>query len=437
MDRLLDNPWFLRFTALFLAILLFYTVKVDEGKLKSNSSTDDMEVIQNVPVEVYYDNENLIVTGVPKTVNVAIEGPSNIVQTTKLVKDFSLIVDLTSLPMGKHQVKIQSENISDKLQVRIDPASIDVVIEEKITETFRIEPEFNERLLADGYNVVNMEVDPSTIEVTGAKSVIESISFVKATVSAEDGVKESFEQNARVRVLDRDLNKLDVDIVPENVKVKVEIKENTKEVPILLNEKGTPPIGVTINSIEAETETVTLLGPKRILNEIESITVDVDLSKITKSGTIDIKLDKPKEVFNISPTTIKVKVDATVDDTVESTAESPEEDDDEIVEDENTKAEVANTTETMVIEDIQIAITGLNQKFKGTFMKPESGVVTLTVKATPDVINSLKKSDFTVSVDASNASEEGEEAYPITVKGPANVEWVLSTEEAILQIELT
>lgn len=249
MDRLLDSPWFLRFTALFLAILLFYTVKADEGKFENNSSSEDMEVIRDVPVEVYYDNENLIVTGVPETVNVAIEGPVNIVQTTKMLKDFTLYVDLTSLPMGEHQVRIQHENISEKVHVRIDPASIDINIEERITETFRIEPEFNERLLAEGFNLVSMEAQPSTIEVTGAKSVVESISFVKVTVAIDAGVQESFEQEARVRVLDRDLNKLDVDITPENVTIKVDVQENTKEVPIVINETGTPPNGVTINSI--------------------------------------------------------------------------------------------------------------------------------------------------------------------------------------------
>ena len=89
--------------------------------------------------------------------------------------------------MGKHTVEIQPENISEKLQVRIDPATIDVVIEEKITQTFRVDPEINERLLAEDFNVVKIDVVPSTIEVTGAKSVIESISFVKASVTGDKG----------------------------------------------------------------------------------------------------------------------------------------------------------------------------------------------------------------------------------------------------------
>ena len=90
---------------------------------------------------------------------------------------------------------------------------------------------------------------PSTIEVTGAKSVIESISFVKASVTGDKGINKSFEQQARVRVLDKDLTKLNVTIVPEQVTVKVEISEYSKEVPIVLKSRGVPVTGVTVDAI--------------------------------------------------------------------------------------------------------------------------------------------------------------------------------------------
>lgn len=419
MDKLLDNPWFLRFTALFLAILLFYTVQVEDEKAKKNSGTDEMEVIRSVPVEVYYDNENLIVTGVPDVVDVTIEGPMNIVQTTKLLKDFTLYIDLTSLMMGTHEVEIQHENISDKLQVRIDPSTIDVNIEEKITETFRVEPEFNDRQLAEGYYVESMEVDPARIEITGAKSVIESINFVKATVSSDSEVNESFEQDAKVRVLDRDLNKLDVEIASETVRVKVEVQEHSKEVPIVLNEKGTPASGVTINSMTPEADKITLAGSRRALSEIENFPIDIDVSKITESGTIEVKLEKPNDSIKISPTTLKVKVDVTVE-SADDGAEN------------NEIEEVA----TIQIEGVPINVTGLDPKFKSTITDPESGSVIVTVQAAVDLIGRLKNSDFTATVDASAIEDEGEGTYPLLVTGPPETEWTLSKEEITMTIEL-
>ena len=41
-----------------------------------------------MPVEVFYDDESLIVTGLPETVNVTIEGPMQIVVEAKALKDF-------------------------------------------------------------------------------------------------------------------------------------------------------------------------------------------------------------------------------------------------------------------------------------------------------------------------------------------------------------
>ena len=61
MDKLMDSPWFLRFTALFLAIILFFSVKAGEERSAVGSAQN---MIRDIPVDVFYDNENLVVTGV-------------------------------------------------------------------------------------------------------------------------------------------------------------------------------------------------------------------------------------------------------------------------------------------------------------------------------------------------------------------------------------
>lgn len=435
MDKMLDSPWFLRFMALFLALLLFYNVQVENAKTSKNAGGEEVEVIQSVPVEVYYDNENLIVSGVPETVDVTIEGPINIVQTAKLLKDFTLFVDLRSLLMGEHEVRIQHENISEKVSVRIDPSTVNVKIEEKITETFRVEAEFNERLLADGYQITNMDVEPSTVEVTGAKSVIESIDYVKATISAEAGVKESFKQDAKVRVLDRDLNKLDVELNFEQVMVNVDIEEVKKDVPIVLTEKGTPPAGVKIDSIKPEVEKVTLFGPKRILQEIESIPVEIDVSKINKSGTIEVKLPVPSDVLKLSTPTIKVAIQVTVNGESDVDVDAKAEAETETETETDTDAPPPEVA-TVQIDDVPIQVTGLDAKFKSSITDPGNGHVTLTVKAPAKMIATLKVTDFTASIDASAIAEEGEITSPLLVKGPPQTEWTVSKEAATIKIEL-
>ena len=70
-----DNPWILRLTALVLACVLFFYVAAENDSNVNSTSSEQVDVIKDVVVDVYYDDENLIVTGLPKTVNVTVKGP--------------------------------------------------------------------------------------------------------------------------------------------------------------------------------------------------------------------------------------------------------------------------------------------------------------------------------------------------------------------------
>lgn len=420
MDKLMDSPWFLRLTALFLAIALFVSVRVTE---EDNTVGDAQDIIRDVAVDVFYDNENLVVTGVPEKVDMTIDGPKNIVQSTKMLKDFTLKVDLQDLPLGRHTVEIIPENISDKLRVRIDPVTIEVVIEEKITETFKVDPELNERLLAEDFIVTKMDVMPRTIEVTGAKSVIESINFVKASVTGEKGINKSFEHQARVRVLDKDLTKLNVTIVPEQVTVKVEIEEYNKEVPVVLKTRGVPSVGVTIDGITSEEKTIRLFGSRKVLEKITEFVVDVDVSEVVGQGTLDVELKKPKGISQLSLDKIKVNIDASTLDFNEEAS--------------NPNLPVDNEqVATKEFSNIPISVKGLDEKFKGSFVKPTDGLTVLTVTAEKNVIDALVQSDFNVYIDASETIDEGEKVLVVSVEGPSNVKWKLSNDEVTMHIEL-
>lgn len=419
----MDTPWFLRLAALFLAIVMFVSVKVSE---EDKTVGEEQDVIRDVAVDVFYDSEKTVVTGVPEKVDITISGPANFVRTTKLLKDFTLKVDLRDLPMGRHTVKIKSENISEKLRVRIDPATIDVIIEEKITETFKVDPELNERLLAEDF-YAKMDVVPQIIEVTGAKSVIESISFVKASVAGEKGINKSFEQQARVRVLDKDLTKLNVTIVPEQVTVKVEVAEYNKEVPLILKGRGIPSTGVTVDAITAEEKVIRLSGPRKVLDLITEFTVDVDVSEVKGQGTLDVELKKPKGVSQMSLDKIKVKIEATVSDLdLDVEAATPDTPAD-------TEPEQIATKE---FSDVPISVKGLDAKFKSSFVKPADGLVVLTITAKQNVIDTLEQSDFNVYIDASETIDEGERILIVSVEGPSDVKWKLSNDEVTMHIEL-
>lgn len=311
MDKMMDSPWFLRITALLLAMLLFLTIKSDEENLNAATNGNTTDIIRDVPVEVYYDDDNLVVTGVPETVDMTIEGPTSDVQTAKQLQDFTVFVDLRSMNMGEHDVMLQVENVSDQLQVTLDPAYIEVNIEEKITRELLVDPEFNDRLLAENFVVTTMKSDPQRIQITGAKSIIDSISFVKATVSGDQGIDKTFTKEASVKVLDKDLSKLNVAMEPEVVNVTIEIEEYSKEVPITLRQTGKPKEGVTINELKPSFGNVRVYGNRAAIDALSVMVVDVDVSKLEESKQLTVKIPLPKGVSRISETQIEVEADVT------------------------------------------------------------------------------------------------------------------------------
>lgn len=313
MDKLYENTWVLRIFALLLALAMFLYVGYEDNLKRQNetSATDSVEIIENVPLQAYYDNENLIVTGLPETVNITISGPTQLVLTTKLNKNFTVFVDLDDLMIGEHHVTIHHENISDKIDVSIDPQAVNITIEERVTQQFKVEPEMNTTLLEDGYTLENLSVEPEMVNITGAKSVIDSISFVKASITEEKGLKESFEQSTPVRVLNDELSGLDVTVEPENVTVSVTIREYSKVVPITLKQKGSVQDGITIKELETEVNEVTVNGKKAIIDELTSLVVEFDVSQLTESGTYEAKLVLPDGVTSKTKT-IKVSVELEV-----------------------------------------------------------------------------------------------------------------------------
>jgi len=315
MDKLFDSPWILRITALVLAVLMFFYVKSLLGEGITSTTNNHVDILTDVPLEAYYDSDNLIVTGLPETVDVTIEGPMQIVLNTKLKKDFKIFVDLNSLLIGEHRVKIRTEAFSDKLAVKVNPEYITVSIEEKVTAELPIDPEMNSSLINDSYVLNSMVAEPSTVFVTGAKSVISSINYVKATVTGNPGIDRSFEQDAEVKVLDNKLNKLDVAIEPVKVKVKVNLVEYHRDVPIRIQQVGTPMEGVTINRLTSTTPSVQVYGPKSIIDGLTELVVEFDVSKIENPGQYEVNLPVPNGVTKLSANNVLVQASVTKEET--------------------------------------------------------------------------------------------------------------------------
>lgn len=312
MDKFMDNPWFVRIVAMALALLLFLSVH-DIGKNEANSKPNGMEnaeteAIHDVPVERYFDNENLVVVGLPDTVDVTIEGQRRFTEATKRQRDFTIYADLSDLSIGKHRVPILYKDFSEKLKVKVEPAYAEVSIQEKVTEEFAVEAEFNNNILAEGFEAERPMVEPGVVHITGGKETIEKISYVKASIDARGLITDTIKRDAKVTVLDRELNKLDVFVEPEYVSVTVPVNNPRKTVPLEIVQKGSPPEGTVIKRIEGDKDEVMIFGTTEALKNVKKVEVEVNVSKVSKDEEIEIPIPNPEGVNKVSPDRVNVKI---------------------------------------------------------------------------------------------------------------------------------
>jgi YbbR domain-containing protein len=393
MDKLMDKPWFIKILSLALAVLLYSSIP------HTGSNSNDINVpgeltsatITDIPVKIYYDTDNLVVSGIPKTVKMTIKGPVTHVQPAKTLKNFEVFVDLTEAKIGSQRVKLKVNNLSDKLKATIKPAYVNVNIQEKVTKEFKVDAEFNNSMVAEGYKAGSPIVEPNKVKITGAKNVIDRISYVKAILDDQSHLKESITKESTIRVLDKELNKLNVLVEPDTVKVTIPIKTASKTVPINVIKNGTPPAGITIDTIKLDQTEATIIGDEDAIKSTDNVRVEVDVSKINDDTTLTLPVIIGSGITKVTPQTVSATV------------------------------VVKKTTEKTVTE-IPINIKGLTDQYKAVIDDPANGMVNLLVSGPSTAVSSLNKKDFNVFIDLSNLTE-GNHEVNVQVEGPPEVNW--------------
>ena len=406
-EKWIDSNWFLRCVSLLLAVMLFISATW-EGKVEKQTlfgSKSETQTVTNIQLELYYDQENLIVTGAPANVTVDLTGPNNITKSTSVQRQFSIFADLRELPLGTHTVDLNYDNISEKLSVAIIPENITVNIQEKVTKEFDIEIDYiNRNQIKEGFTVGAIKINPSRVKITGAKDKIEEIALVKAIVDL-NGVEKSFDTRSKVVVYDAQGNPLDVILEEESVVAEVEILNPNKEIPIKLIVDKPLKDEYALVSLTPEFEKVTLFGlNQEALDELPaSLEIPLDLRKVEKTQEIEVKIPVPDGMVSSYPEMMKVLV------TVEKKTER-------------------------TLKNISIRVDDLKTGQKIEFIRPKDGTVDVKVFGAPSLINDLTADDIPVyfSVIGKNT---GTYQSNLKVKSLQNIEFTLIDKQVEYELK--
>ena len=178
---MLESKWGLRFVALILAVFFFLSVNNVFGNI---FNTDDLsqkssKTIQDVPVDVIYNNKDLHVTKIPENVDVNLTGPQSKLIKIENPEDLKVVVDLSGKKAGKYQKKYQVKGIDSGINYQIKPEVAHINLENKITRVMHVQPDISSNSLDPKYKISKQSISPETVKVTGGEQQLKNIAYFK------------------------------------------------------------------------------------------------------------------------------------------------------------------------------------------------------------------------------------------------------------------
>lgn len=315
----MDNPLISKLVALVFAITLFSFVALEnQSRIQSTSPTDgasitSSEVITNLPIDINIDRDLYFVSGIPETATIRLEGPQAILTQTLATQNFNVATpDLNEYGTGRHTVRLEAEGLSSQLNYSIMPTELTLEIEEKVVQEHDVRIEFNENThLADGYVAETPILSNESVVISGAASTMEKITDVTVVVMPEGSdITDDINMTLNVLVLDETGDLLNVNISPQQIDVTIPVQGTQRTVPMNLEEIGTAneEYNYALEFAQGEPENINLTGESDILEELNNLNVEVDVSGITESTIRTIPVTLPDGISESDPTDVDVLI---------------------------------------------------------------------------------------------------------------------------------
>lgn len=393
LDKLFNKNWFIKLTSLVIAIMLFFMVNMDNPVNEPGGfpGAEGSRVLEEVDLEVYYDEGNYVLTEVPESVQVNLRGPQSLLVQAHITQgQQELFIDLEGKGAGVHYERVQHKGFPSNLTVSIVPMTVKVTIQEKQTVSFPVEIELlNEGEIGEGYVVGTPSVTPSSVDVTAAQGMIEQIGLVRVAVNLSRR-NTAFTESVPVSIYDKNGNEMELTANPPAVEVDIPITSPNKEVPIRIGRDGELPNGVAIESISTNPESITIFGPVDVINDISFIDLSsINLNEITINENFELEVPVPDGVEKVEPETITVEVEATQE-------------------------------ENREFSEFEIEVIGLQNDQSVDIISPEQGVLDLVVQGSPDALERLERQDLQASIDVEGLSA-GEYEAGLSINGPQDL----------------
>ena len=219
-------------------------------------------------------------------------------------------------------------------------------------------------------------MDRSEVIVKGSQKSLDKVASVKALVDAEkipdNSTGEITLKDVPLVAYNANGKIMNVEIVPKTITCKVRVTSPRKEVPIKVIPSGTLALGKSIKSIDMSISKVTVYGKESAVDDLEQITVPIDVDGLSRDKTYNVTIEKPDGITELSTTQLTIKV---------------------------TLSESASK----IIRNVKIVTENLNDKYSVSALSAEDSTVDVQVTGSANAIKNVKIDNVKAFIDLSQA----------------------------------
>ena len=299
------------FVALLFSIILYFNAngQTMQNTLSGNESYS--QTASDVSIQLLYDTDKYYIHGYENTTTVKLASANRIqlmAEANEDTRTFRVTADLAHLGEGTHEVPLKIKNLSSAVTAKLQPETITVTIEKKVTKDFEVKAILPTETTPSGYNLTETTVDPTKVTITTGDKTLAEIHQVVAKVNPSMITDDGVNSNVSVQALNSAGEPLSIVSDPVQVNVTSDAIKPKKTVSLYGIQQGTKGEGIKNYNFKFSELEAEVTGTTEQLAQIgDSIAVPIDISGITHRTTRTIQIPI-EQGMSISPKSVKVEI---------------------------------------------------------------------------------------------------------------------------------
>ncbi|NLK63745.1 MAG: hypothetical protein GX289_01485 [Tissierellia bacterium] len=400
--KIKNDKLVIQITCLIVAIVLWMTVMLVTNQTLEQSYPNVSITIRNLSA---LENSNLVMMNPDKeniTVTVKATGLTEQLNSISS-RDFTAYIDVLGFKEGVTNAKVEVVGPSGVDIVGVYPQQIACNIEGVISKVMDVTVQFD-GMHANNYYRAQTMFSPSSVKITGPRSVVNSADKAVATINIEGAVDDVI-KTVPVRIYDDTDTEIFLSAPIGNVKVTVPIYP-TKYVALEPSVVGVPEEGYELVDVTVKPERVRIAAEQDVLDTIKVLNLEeLDITG-AYNNILSVRSILDAEGLILLDMASKPVVNAIVEKIIEREF-------------------------TFSYDDIQF----INKKENSdVILEERDEEITVTVRGTSTLVNELEKSDLILTSDLSDTVTGVNTVNLQCVSEFSFKEIILSTETVTLEI---